>query len=442
MGMQALCVVIIFLCTNFALAQSFYTACTPLPSSPTAAAIDAYNTCIANNRASAQSSGTAAAQSFTLNGSTVVAPSGGSSEQNDIYNKNVNINTTTAAAPITAEQQAAVSVTATSARAVLGESVRANTEGETNYLVTSEGALAEGLGKLSVAGECASVSTSACYNQRTELYATGAAYLLAQRQAQDQAGQHQSARSIACVARNQISSVQEPCDNALDSALSSMTGSVMASMSGITVTVNPGVSATPLSPITYDPLTGACSPANSPACVNLTRTVTPLSLQMQQTVREILKQKYSGNKHSTIAGQSLYSTNPDGSVTVKGGGVYSLKDFSDSKNLKAKGFSDTFAQSIAKTMTAWMGSGTSSTTSAITSVVDKDIKEVSATTVISAMSTHTVSAPVVQDIDTEREPASLKIQLGEEEFIGVAKDDIFKIINRRYKNEEKDDYFY
>ncbi|WP_409478499.1 hypothetical protein [Pseudobdellovibrio sp. HCB154] len=441
--MKALWIVFNFLFANFAFAQSFYTTCTPLPSSPTVADINTYNTCVANNRASAQSSGTAAAQSFTLNGSTVTAPSSGTAEQNDIYNQNVIINNATPTA-LTTEQLNAVSVTATGAVAALSQSMAANTEGETTYLVTSEGTLAEGLGKLSLAGECASVSSSGCYNQRSELYATGAAYLLAQRQAQDQAGQHQNARTIACNAKNQISSDSDQtiCESALDNALAGLNGSVMSSVSGITVTVGPAVTSAPLSTIVYDALTGACSPPTAPACVNLSRNVAPLSIQMQQTVREILKQKYGKTGSITVTAQSLYSINKDGSISVKGDGAYSQTDFSDSKKMKAKGLSDTFVQSMTKSVASWMTATASSVTSTIISAGGLDITESPFT--IAALEQQQKPTAVInpfQSEDTSREPASLKKQLGSE-FIGVAKDDIFKIINRRYKSEEKEDYFY
>ena len=443
MGMKALCVVITFLFANFAFAQSFYTTCTPLPSSPTAADINAYNTCVANNRASAQSSGTAAAQSFTLNGSTVVAPTSGSAEQNNIYNQNTIINSAAPTA-LTTEQLTAVSVTATGAAAALGQSMRANTEGETTYLVTSEGTLAEGLGKLSLAGECASVSSSGCYNQRSELYATGAAYLLAQRQAQDQAGQHQNARTIACNAKNQISSDQENCGSALDNALAGLNGSVLTSMSGITVTVGPAVTSAPLSTIVYDALTGACSPPTAPACVNLSRNVVPLSTQMQQTVREILKQRYGKTGSVTATAQSLYSINKDGSISVKGDGIYSPMDFLDSKKMKAKGLSDTFAQNLTKNVASWMTATASSAMPAVAGTSGLDIAE-SPFTIAALEMQKSMTAPSAgqstEDANADREPASLRKQLGSE-FIGVAKDDIFKIINRRYKSEEKEDFFY
>ncbi len=431
--MKKLGIITVLFFTKFALAQSYYTACTPLPSSPTASMIDSYNACIANNRASAQSSGTAAATSFTLSGSTVVQPTSGSSEQTDIYNQNVNINTLTPSATLTTEQLDAVSITSTSAVGALAQIMRANTEGETTYLITAESAMTEGLSKLSLAGECASVSSSGCYNQRTELYATGAAYLLAQRQAQDQVNQHQQARNVACIAKNQITTSQENCESALDRALAFFTGSVVTSVSGITVTVIPGVTSSPLTAISYDPLTGLCSPPSAPGCLNLSRNATPPSSQLQQAVRGILKQKYAGTKGITVAAQNLYSTNTDGSISVKGGGVYSKNDFSDLNKLKDKGLSN---------LTSVTPAATNSTNAALANVTVKSTEETSSMTV-AISETKTTAAPTQdeQSTDIEREPASLKKRLGSE-FIGVANDNIFKIINRRYRSEEKGDYFY
>lgn len=429
--------------TKNVLAQSFYTTCTPLPTSPTALEVSNYNTCIANNRASAQSSGTAAAHSFALSGTTVVQPIGASTEQNEIYNKNLNINTTTAATALTAQQAEAVSITATTATGALDQIMRANTEGQNSYLITAESTLTEGLSKLSLAGECASVSSSACYSQRTELYATGAAYLLAQRQAEDQANQHDRARTAACIAKNQVSSTQEDCGSALDHALNNLSASVIASVSGITVVVNPGITSSPLSAINYDSLTGACNPPNAPTCINLSRTATPPSPKLQKDVREILKQKYAGTKPVTLPAQSLYSKNKDGSVSVKDGSVYSMNDFSDFSKLRSKGLSNTSVQNLLKNFNSIIGTAKSSSSTTATNITTAATEEASATAVITTTPAPLAVAPVQLEPDTEieREPASLQIRLGSE-FIGVAKDNIFKIINRRYKSEEKEDYFY
>lgn len=442
MVMKRLGIVAILFFAEYVLGQGFYTTCTPLPSSPTVAMIHSFNACVANNRATAQSSGTAAANSFTLSGSTVVQPVSVGSEQADIYNQNTNINTVTPVAALTTEQLAAVSVTATSAVAALGQTMRANSEGEATYLITAESALAEGLGKLSLAGECASVSSSGCYSQKSELYATGAAYVLAQRQAQEQAGQHSLARNQACDAKNQISTDQENCGSALDTALTHFTGSVVTSVSGITVTVIPGVTSVPLSPIYYDPISGTCSPASAPGCLNLSRNATPPSAKLQQAVREILKQKYAGSKPVIVAAQNLYSTNADGSISVKGSSVYSKNDFSDVNKLKAKGLSDTFAQGLMKGLSYLMSVTTSTsdtTDSGVTST--NEMPPTGLTAAASEIKAPAIPTQADLDVERDRAPASLQIRVGSE-FIGVAKDDIFKIINRRYKSEEKVDSFY
>lgn len=439
--MKSLGIIAILFFTKLVMAQSFYTTCTPLPASATVTDINNYNTCIANNRASAQSSGTAAAQSFTMSGSTVVQPLG-SGEQSDIYNQNVNINSATPTTALTAEQQAAMAITDTGATVALSQIMKANTEGESTYLVTAESTLTEGLSKLSLAGECASVSTSGCYNQRQELYATGAAYLLAQRQAQDQASQHQQARNIACNAKNQITTYEENCDSAIDRAFASFTGNVVSSMSGISVTVIPGVSASPLASITYDPLTGQCSPSTAPACLNLTRNANLPSAQLQQSVRQILKLKYAGTKGVTTPAQNMYSTNSDGSISIKGNSSYSKNDFSDLNKLKAKGLTDTSAQNIMKNLTPLMSATTNPAKVTKESITTQNTEETSsATTVTTEINAAVEPIHDEQDTTSAREPASLKKRFGSE-FIGVANDDIFKIINRRYKSEEKDDYFY
>lgn len=406
--------------------------------------------CVSANQNIAYSSGQSQAGGFTLSGSSVVAPPVANcgtpgtpaytacmdtyNAQVAIYNANVSQNQT-ASSPLTTEQQSLYTVNNnSSALGVLTQMLAANQMGQQNYSQTSNDASIAGASQLVIAGECASTctvsGTGGCCSDSSQYYATGAGYLLTQRQAEAQSLQHYNAAYTSCTERNQILS-GEPldCASVMGSPSASTTVIATTTASAITISMMTGTSS---SPVIYNPLTGSCTPPESATCKKLVNQLGAVPASVRQAILN------KGLKNSSVDAKTLYKKNGDGTIGVGNGKSFSMKDFLSAASLSAKGLTSATAL---KAYNGFLSFAGGSDTANITM---KNIGGVSGTSFTSLAEgvSGTIASGVVKVTDPNYiDCYILPVEYVEGEYIGAVSTQIFHTINCGYIREYELDNF-
>lgn len=311
-----------------------------------------------------------------------------------------------------------------SAAATLAEIKAKNDQGKKEYDKTAKTAMLLGLGFVAAGTACASSCPTGCCAAAPGLFAAAAAQFLINSKAKKQSSEHAASAANACNSLNQLSSQPTDCSTQGNGGNSSST------------TVG-----------SYDPVTGKCLPEDSPECKQL-----PTTSVLPPTVRDSLKA--SGFAMGKVNGDQ-FSILPDGSVKLKNGKVYKDGDFKDMNSLMGMGLSAAAAKGVMDSLALGGASGLGK------AGLDKEKKEYKdnygalggadgTTTVVDTGKGPDSGKTFSDDLEKnkgdkysdERKPSSEG--LAKEfngELIGVAGDDIFLMMNRRYKLKSEQDSF-
>jgi len=209
----------------------------------------------------------------------------------------------------------------TTATGSMAEVQKKNEDGKKMYMIA--GTALAGLAVKNFTGGQACVSSCpwGCCTAAGALFAAGAAFMLLNAKANKQADEHGAAAVGACEAYNQLSSQQKDCSS-------------VANLPPPTIT-----------DIYNDD--GTCKPTAPPGCK-------PINGGPGSSIAGITKiptncvDKSTGKTISCLtAGMGAFKQNPDGSVTVNGK-TYSDKDFADKKSMMAAGLSGAAADQLMK----------------------------------------------------------------------------------------------
>lgn len=310
------------------------------------------------------------------------------------------------------------------ATATLAEIKEKNDKGKKSFDVTAAITMGLGIAATIKGTSCASSCPTGCCAAAPYFFATAAAMFLLNSKAKKQAGQHAASSANACQSLNQLSSQPTNCSSTSNGAND------------------------PTTTISYDPVTGKCLPEGSEGCKQQ-----PGIGVAPPAVKDAIKASGFASGKST---SDLFALQPDGSVKFKNGKTYSDKDFKDINSLIASGLSPANAKSVMDSMAQSGGN----LAALANEKAKKDIKDGmgasfggadGATTVVDVnrgqTSDKTYSDPLeaakdAKKFDQDRAPSSEG--LAKEfngELIGVAGDDIFLMMNRRYKLKSEQDSF-
>lgn len=313
------------------------------------------------------------------------------------------------------------------AAATLAEIKEKNDKGKKSYDKTAMITMALGVAALVKGTACASSCPTGCCGAAPAFFATAAAMFLLNSKAKKQSGEHAASAQNACESLNQLSSQPTSCASNSNSS----TGSTTA--------------------ISYDPVTGKCLPEGAEECKQLASTTAA-----GPNVKDALKT--SGFASGKLPADAF--TVSDGQVKFKNGKIYKESDFKDMNALMATGLGAGAAKSVFDSM------GQASGGLADLGLDSKLLKDKSkdgsggggsfsgpdgATTVVDVNRGQNSDKKYTDDLeakkddkkfDQDRAPSSEG--LAKEfngELIGVAGDDIFLMMNRRYKLKSEQDSF-
>lgn len=260
--------------------------------------------------------------------------------------------------------------------------------------------------------------------------------------ANDQAGQHCEAALQACTAQNQLSSEQKKCSPCVAAGAGGFGGGF-----GGGGGYGGGDFASIVSTNWDD--NGACKPTAAQPCTDLNKLPGSTGLGKLPTN---CKDK-SGKAISCLAsGLAAFKQNPDGSVTVKGPNgnkTYSSADFVDKKSMMAAGMSAAEADKLVNELygknSALAKAGVDAKNLATDASKDKKYSD-------SFGNTSTVNLNSVSDANkkfgeklgdlADRRPSSEGLARDYKgDLIGASGDDIFNMMQRRYKLKNQQDSF-
>lgn len=268
---------------------------------------------------------------------------------------------------------------------------------------------------------------SGCCSAAPLLMAAGAAFMLLNSKANKQADEHAGSAIEACQKFNQLSSTQKDCSSIVDTT-------------------------TPPVTTIYDD-NGKCKPTAPPGCVDLN---SPGNGSGPSVTKVPTNCTSNGKPVSCLAaGSNAFIKNPDGSISVKtpnGLKTYTDKDFADVKSMMAAGmsaadanklFSDLYgkdsllskagadAKSLAelgkdkKNLGDFSGLGGGASTVAVDGAANSNKK----------------FSEKIGDVADRRPTSEGLTRDFNGELIGAAGDDIFTMMNRRYKLKNEQDSF-
>lgn len=210
-------------------------------------------------------------------------------------------------------------VTDTSATGSMAQIQQKNEDG--NMLYKGAAAALAGLGAYKFAEGTSCAASVACSPAAVGMFAAGAAFMLLNGKANNQADQHMASANEACKTYNQLSSSQKDC-------------------SGTTTTNT-------IPPVTewYDN-EGKCKATAPPECKNIAGTGSgSTTARIPSNCKDA-----SGKPISCVtAGLNAFKQNPDGSIKVKtpnGYKTYTLADFADKKSMMAAGLTAAQADAL------------------------------------------------------------------------------------------------
>ena len=342
----------------------------------------------------------------------------------EVYNK---ATTMQGDAQNAAELQAIENQKNKTAAATLAEIKEKNDQGKKSYDKTAKITMALGIAATAAGTACASSCPTGCCGAAPGFFMTAAAMFLMNSKAKKQSGEHAASSQNACASLNQLSSQASSCSQA----------NTDGSTAGTTT-------------ISYDPVTGKCLPEGAEECKQL-----PSVSAAPPAVRDALKT--SGFASGKLPSDAF--TVADGAVKFKNGKIYKDSDFKDINSLMAAGLSASAAKGVMDSLS--QASGGVAGLGADSKAAKKEYKDSlggsfggadGATTVVDVNRGQNSDKKYTDDLgaaktdgkkfDADRAPSSEG--LAKEfngELIGVAGDDIFLMMNRRYKLKSEQDSF-
>ena len=314
---------------------------------------------------------------------------------------------------------------AKSAAATLAEIKAKNDQGKKSYDGTAKKTMAIAIAMTAAGAACASSCPTGCCSAAPVFFGIAAANFLMNSQAKKQSGEHAQSSANACQSLNQLSSAPTDCS---------------------TQGNDPGSNTT----ISYDPVTGRCLPEGSEECKQLPG-ITPASPAVKSA---LTASGFASGKNL----EDQYKLLPDGSVKFKNGKTYKPGDFKDVNSLMAAGFSPSAAKGVMDSLAqnsgglAGVGLDSKSAKKVYKDSLGGSFGADGTTTVVDVNSGPNSDKKYTDDLgagkgdgkkfDQDRAPSSEG--LAKEfngELIGVAGDDIFLMMNRRYKLKNEQDSF-
>jgi len=323
-----------------------------------------------------------------------------------------------------AQQDAIAKMNDSSATGSMSEIQAKNNKGKQMYTLAA--AVAAGIAVTWYTNSAACFSTcaafgSGCCSLAPGMMATGVAYMLLNGMANKQSSQHAQSALSACTAYNQMSTDKKDC---------SQDGQSPA------VTVS-----------SIDPNTGQCKPDAPPECQQ----------GLNQAGVKIPVTKDANGKVNKMAGaeiNKMATMLPDGRVKDKNGKIWSLSDFADKKSMMAAGLSSADAGKIFDELYGKNGALAKNGLLSAKDALKEDSKKSSfgglglssgGTNVVDVNKSEGSQNKVFKDNLKEvenRKPSSEGLAREYKgEMIGVAGDDIFLMMNKRYKFKNEQDSF-
>lgn len=312
----------------------------------------------------------------------------------------------------------------TSATGSMSEIQDKNDKSKQLYTLAAAAAAGVAVGWYVKANHCAatcSMMGSGCCGLVPGLMATGAAFMLLNGMANKQSAEHAQAAYSACTAYNQMSTQVKNCSGP-----------------NTAVTIS-----------SIDPNTGLCKPDAPPECQQ----------GLNQSGIKIPVTKDANGKISKMAGseiEKMATQLPDGRVKDKNGKIWSLSDFADKKSMMAAGLS---AADAGKLFDELYGKNGLLAKNSLLNPKDALKEENSKKNVLGGSfgsslggtnivdvnknegSQNKVFKDNLKDVDNRKPSSEGLAREYKGEMIGVAGDDIFLMMNKRYKFKNEQDSF-
>lgn len=312
------------------------------------------------------------------------------------------------------------------ATATLAEIKEKNDKGKKSFDITAAITMGLGIAATVKGTACASSCPYGCCGAAPMYFATAAAFFLLNSKAKKQSGEHAASAANACQSLNQLSSQPSNCASTSNGA------------NAPTVTTS------------FDPVTGKCLPEGSEECKQQ-----PGIGAAPPKVSDALKASgFASGK--TVS--DPFKVLPDGSIQLKNGKTYNDGTFKDLNSLMAAGLSASAAKGVMDSLS--QSGGGLAALGADSKAAKKEYKDNlggslggadGATTVVDINRGQTSDKKYTDDLSAakdgkkfEEDRAPSSEGLAKEfngELIGVAGDDIFLMMNRRYKLKSEQDSF-
>lgn len=328
------------------------------------------------------------------------------------------------------QQSAMAQVKSKTAAETLAEIKDKNDQGKKSYDSTANVTMALGIAATArgafCSGQC-SMAGGGCCAQAPYWYMTAAAMFLLNSKAKKQSAEHAQSSQNACASMNQLSSSPTDCGK-------TSTGEPITTVG---------------KPVVIDGATGNCTPADSDACKQAPKI---------GVVTGSVKDTKGINAFASGNPNDLFKLQPDGSIKLKNGKTYKESDFKDANAMMAAGLNASSAKALMDMLNG--GSGNSGLSKLATDIKDTKKEKASgigspiaadgATTIVDTSKGVTSDKKFTDELgekkdvkfSEDRKPSSEG--LAKEfngELIGVAADDIFLMMNRRYKLKSEQDSF-
>ncbi|MBC7467335.1 MAG: hypothetical protein H7256_15200 [Bdellovibrio sp.] len=325
----------------------------------------------------------------------------------------------------TAAQARLASVSATTATGTLAEITEKNKEASGTYSTASKLCMAASV----VAAGAFAVSCSGGATCQYKYLYTSIAMAAFSALAAKQASSHDKSAADACVAQNQLSSTSVSCGTG-SNASAYTPDSIQAQIGQIGQQI--------------DTSTGQCKASAPASCVSLVTKANEAGIDVKGIASGV----------SQFAGANApFKVNKDGTITTKDGKTFAAADFADEKAMIAAGMSPSDAKALASSLSAPGG------VLANTGLDAKgDLKDLAKTDFgsFAAIGSSGGSGSGSGDVSSSSKSALGSKDLGGRkpssndqglirsfngDSIGIANDDIFKMMNKRYKLKSAQDAF-
>lgn len=310
-----------------------------------------------------------------------------------------------------------------SAAETLAEIKEKNDKGKKSFDITAAITMGLGIAATVKGTACASSCPTGCCPAAPQYFATAAAMFLLNSKAKKQSGEHAASSANACESLNQLSSNPTNCSTQGNNG--------------------------PTTTISYDPITGKCMPEGSAEC----KQNPSIGIAGPNEKNALKTSGFASGKLPDDAYKIA-----DGVVKFKNGKTYKESDFKDINSLMAAGLSAAAAKGVMDSLEQSSG-GVAGLSSDLKNA-KKDKSDGSGqvysnadgtTTIVDVNRGQSSDKKYTDDLgtkgdskkfDEDRKPSSEG--LAKEfngELIGVASDDIFLMMNRRYKLKKEQDSF-